>query len=991
VVTVLVVLLLPPCFLSHPFAVAQGPPAWLPRYDLDIHLDPDQHVVHVHETVTWVNRHRRPAHELVFNVFPRYKIPHGEVLLQAKLLEIYRLRPSEALDTVGKALDVERVALPGVTSADGADAPLDFSFPQDHPTALVVPLPWGVGQGQSVTVAVDFTLRLPQRQGRWGQWHGVTLLATWYPVLAYYNEDGWQPVPYVAWHPAPFNEAGVYTARLTLPQDQKVACTGPLPAVKLLGNGLKRLDYGPRVARDFALAASSRYQEFQAQRERVLVRCLAFPEHAYYAARMAQTAAEALAVYGQWFGPYPYDELTIVECCPATLEDACSGMLLMEERLFHLPEAAEGLVELMVCRQTCRQWWYNVIGVNSYAEAWLSEGLATYFSNRLLDEKRGKNNVLLCWPKGLHWLPQIERETYRHFNLCETIGRGECGPAVQELPKFNEPFTYSSLVCDRGGKVVGMIEDRLGPERFLHLLSNVYARYAFGVFRVADLHHELEACSGVSWADFFHNWLYSGGTTDWAIEHVTVEQLVEPEVQNAAHKVTVLLHQKAECTEPTCLGFCVDQGAAYPYRIPIRPGEDLSIHQDPPAHVEWLSGDRCRVTVWLPETPTQIAVDPDQVLVDRNPANNLWKPQVRWRLTPLYTSLDETDLTCAYDRWNIIAGPWVSDTAFNDPWFGFSEIAGFRLGAYRTQEFTGGVYAGYRTDFRDFAVGVDAMWDHWPFPKTQVGFQAERDLIALSDLDSGVNRAIVYGRYVFEESASFYQLPMHYLEVFGSHSYDLLPEARNTVPGGERIQTQTSTGLHYHLNMLAPYWDPEQGFQFDGTYAAGLAFLGERQGTQMVSGQLALVHSLPEGFGWLSTTRLAARLYGGAGLPSRGELFTLGGSQLFRGFDLAERQGNLVWIGSVEWRLPLCRDVNWDVCDHVIGLNNAYVATFYDVGDTYLRSHQVGPIAHAVGAGLRLDVAWISFFEHTVLRLDVAKTVNANTSLQFWFGIEHPF
>jgi hypothetical protein len=48
-------------------------------------------------------------------------------------------------------------------------------------------------------------------------------------------------------------------------------------------------------------------------------------------------------------------------------------------------------------------------------------------------------------------------------------------------------------------------------------------------------------------------------------------------------------------------------------------------------------------------------------------------------------------------------------------------------------------------------------------------------------------------------------------------------------------------------------------------------------------------------------------------------------------------------------------------------------------------------VAHAVGGGLRLDVAWFSFIERTILRFDVAKTVNADTPLQFWFGVQHPF
>jgi len=56
-----------------------------------------------------------------------------------------------------------------------------------------------------------------------------------------------------------------------------------------------------------------------------------------------------------------------------------------------------------------------------------------------------------------------------------------------------------------------------------------------------------------------------------------------------------------------------------------------------------------------------------------------------------------------------------------------------------------------------------------------------------------------------------------------------------------------------------------------------------------------------------------------------------------------------------------------------------------------LRGQTVGGIAEAVGLGLRLDVAWCTFVERTILRFDAAKTVNADTPTQFWFALEHPF
>src|SRR5918995_3493527 len=77
-------------------ATAAGPvpvPDHLPRYDLALTLDVAGHPAHFRQTVTWTNRHRRPAESLVFNFYPHYRIPAGEQLLLEKTLELLRLRP----------------------------------------------------------------------------------------------------------------------------------------------------------------------------------------------------------------------------------------------------------------------------------------------------------------------------------------------------------------------------------------------------------------------------------------------------------------------------------------------------------------------------------------------------------------------------------------------------------------------------------------------------------------------------------------------------------------------------------------------------------------------------------------------------------------------------------------------------------------------------------------------------------------------------------
>jgi hypothetical protein len=89
--------------------------------------------------------------------------------------------------------------------------------------------------------------------------------------------------------------------------------------------------------------------------------------------------------------------------------------------------------------------------------------------------------------------------------------------------------------------------------------------------------------------------------------------------------------------------------------------------------------------------------------------------------------------------------------------------------------------------------------------------------------------------------------------------------------------------------------------------------------------------------------------------------------------------------------MPLAKGLHVDFLDHIVGLRNVYGAAFYDVGDAYTLNRSVGPVAHAVGGGLRFDVTWFGFVERTTLRVDVAKTVNDDSPTQFWFGVQYPF
>src|SRR5262249_42967398 len=141
---------------------------------------------------------------------------------------------------------------------------------------------------------------------------------------------------------------------------------------------------------------------------------------------------------------------------------------------------------------------------------------------------------------------------------------------------FGHLVDLFSLCYDKGSRIVGMIEERLGEAAFLDFIRIVYQRHRYGILRVADFQRELEEYTGQSWEAFFRDWLHGPGLCDWCVEKVKITHEKgaarrQPGGPDTACKATILLHQKGECTEQTVLGIALDKDDEYCLRIPILP------------------------------------------------------------------------------------------------------------------------------------------------------------------------------------------------------------------------------------------------------------------------------------------------------------------------------------------------------------------------------------------------------------------------------------
>src|SRR5262245_37298601 len=107
--SLLALISLPAALPAAPVVRAPEMPTYLPRYHLDIDIDVGRHLVHARMEATWTNPHRDSTDQLVFNAHSRYVVPADQIGFTAKMLEILRMTPSEAMGIKEPPLLINRV------------------------------------------------------------------------------------------------------------------------------------------------------------------------------------------------------------------------------------------------------------------------------------------------------------------------------------------------------------------------------------------------------------------------------------------------------------------------------------------------------------------------------------------------------------------------------------------------------------------------------------------------------------------------------------------------------------------------------------------------------------------------------------------------------------------------------------------------------------------------------------------------------------------
>lgn len=152
--------------------------------------------------------------------------------------------------------------------------------------------------------------------------------------------------------------------------------------------------------------------------------------------------------------------------------------------------------------ETAHQWFGDLLTCRDWSHLWLNEGFASYYTVLYEAEKNGADAM-----KHSLW-----REAERVFNAKDTR------PTVWR--DYGDPMQqFDTRVYPKGAWILHMLRSQLGPELYRKAITLYLERHRFGIVGTDDLHNVVEEVSGLSFDQFFDQWLYHGGWPDLNVSY----------------------------------------------------------------------------------------------------------------------------------------------------------------------------------------------------------------------------------------------------------------------------------------------------------------------------------------------------------------------------------------------------------------------------------------------------------------------------------------
>lgn len=496
---------------------AWAPDRWFERpksprianYRISASLDWPRKVLEGRETISWRNAGTVPTDEFPIHLYLNaFKGPQSCFMRESG----GQLRGDIA------AAGAEGAGYCRLKSAQFEGKALGGHFGEDE-TVYWMRLPRAIHPGETILVELAWEARFLKVFARSG-WGGHFLMAgQWFPKVGVYQGDRWICHAYHA-QTEFFSDFGVYDVELSLPNALLPAHTGTAvpqgafdakPDPARAGNFLWTLH--AEDVHDFAWAVMPKrvWTQRVFEYRKVQVIYYGLPENADNQERQHAAVKAALKHASDWFFPYPYPTLTVVD-----VPEEAAGADGMEYPTFVTagkgrfdPFGQRLRPEQITVHELGHQYFQGMLASNEVEEPWLDEGLTSWFTHKVM--QRTYQSLL------------ASRRFQIGTDTQERIGyfmAPSLDPLTAQGHKTRNEQSYFVMAYAKPTLVLDQLEALLGPPVMEQVMRAYAQEMAFKHPTAQDFRRIAERVAGRNLAGFWRDFVTGTEVLDYRISRV---------------------------------------------------------------------------------------------------------------------------------------------------------------------------------------------------------------------------------------------------------------------------------------------------------------------------------------------------------------------------------------------------------------------------------------------------------------------------------------
>lgn len=435
---------------------------------------------------------------------------------------------------------------------------LTTEFKPDAIDEVKVTLPKPLLPGESIEMEIPFKVKLPKVFSRIGYEESGYSITQWYPKVVVFDKYGWHPDSYLDFGEF-YGEFGTFDVTFTLPKNFVMDATGLLDpnseeqkfmdqSAKEYKDYLKMSDDARsefrkslkdkrKITSDYTKKKTVRYQAKNVQDfamfcseyamvdkkvsgDGVVSYALIQPSNLDGWKNAATFALDAVKSYSTLVGKYPHPKASVVDGAL----DAGGGMEYPMITVISSPEVPGlNLLDDVVTHEVGHNWFQGILGSNERANAWLDEGLNSYYEGVTLENKYGFENGFINQPDsvpvfGLLLRPLGMRE---YFTLASHAPMWAGNDLPNNQPAENYDLAGNATVLyHKTALTMYSLRWYLGEAKFNKMMQSYFEKWKFKHPYPEDFYANANESTGEDLTWFFDQFMKSRKNNDFVISSV---------------------------------------------------------------------------------------------------------------------------------------------------------------------------------------------------------------------------------------------------------------------------------------------------------------------------------------------------------------------------------------------------------------------------------------------------------------------------------------